>query len=84
MGICNGCKEEMSDAEVLTCAGRAKVTYPDGTSLPVVPYDPGQLHFPKWYRCPDCNVAPSGIHHEGCDQEICPRCGGQFVSCDCF
>jgi hypothetical protein len=33
--------------------------------------------------CPDCAVAPGGIHHFGCDIEQCPRCREQFITCDC-
>lgn len=84
MGICKVCQKEMSDPEVGTCEARAAVKYPDGTSLPAVPYDPKALHLPGWYRCSDCNVAPGGKHHFNCDQEYCPKCGGQLISCDCF
>lgn len=35
-------------------------------------------------RCPDCNVALGGFHHPGCDREICPRCGGQLITCGCL
>ena len=84
MSICEICKKEMSGADVSSCVGRSHVEYPDGRMLQVVFYDPGKLQFPKWFRCPDCNVAPGGTHHANCDQEICPRCGGQLVSCDCF
>ena len=33
--------------------------------------------------CGDCGVLAAGIHHLGCDLEECPRCGGQFFSCNC-
>ncbi|MDR0311039.1 MAG: hypothetical protein LBJ21_05590 [Acidobacteriota bacterium] len=84
MSVCDACKKEMSCADVTACGARGHIEYPDGTVLQAVPYDPGRLSFPKWFRCPDCNVAPGGAHHPYCDQEICPRCGGQFVACDCF
>lgn len=35
------------------------------------------------HRCHDCGIAPGGFHHPGCDIEICPRCKGQLISCDC-
>jgi hypothetical protein len=84
MGICTKCHREMSDASVTTCDANVSIEYPDGTVLLPVPYDPRKNHFPQWFRCPDCNVAPGGRHHSNCDQEYCPRCGGQLISCACF
>jgi hypothetical protein len=84
MGICMNCKKEMSDASVTTCEGNIFIEYPDGTTLKSVPYDPKSLHLPNWFRCPDCNVVPGGKHHSNCDQEHCPKCRGQLISCDCF
>jgi hypothetical protein len=84
MGICRNCKKEMSDASVMTCEANASVEYPDGKALQAVPYDPKRLHLPNWFRCPDCNVVPGGKHHSNCDQEYCPKCGGQLISCACF
>jgi hypothetical protein len=34
-------------------------------------------------RCGDCDVARGQFHVIGCDQEQCPACKGQFISCDC-
>lgn len=33
-------------------------------------------------RCPDCNVAPGGLHHPGCDTEECPTCHLQALGCE--
>lgn len=84
METCFRCKKEMSSASVATCEGYDSIKYPDGEVLEPVPYDPRRLHLPNWYRCPDCNIVPGGRHHANCDQEQCPRCEGQLISCDCF
>jgi hypothetical protein len=34
-------------------------------------------------ECHDCAVQQGGIHHAGCDMEMCPRCSGQFLGCGC-
>lgn len=33
--------------------------------------------------CHDCSVKKGQYHVEGCDVEICPKCGGQFIGFDC-
>lgn len=34
-------------------------------------------------RCGDCGAKYGYYHHPGCDNERCPICGGQIISCDC-
>lgn len=29
--------------------------------------------------CHDCNAHPGEYHHQGCDNERCPKCGGQMI-----
>lgn len=55
------------------------VEYPDGVSLPAVPYGPDAER-----PCHDCLTPPGGYHQPGCDAERCPRCGGQLIACSCL
>jgi hypothetical protein len=34
--------------------------------------------------CPDCNAPVGGLHHPGCDTEICPHCGLQAIGCPAY
>jgi len=34
-------------------------------------------------KCHDCHVAPGELHVPGCDVEVCPDCGGQWIACGC-
>lgn len=35
------------------------------------------------YTCGDCGATEGAWHHPHCDQAVCNRCGGQYLSCDC-
>lgn len=35
------------------------------------------------YSCHDCRAPSFTLHHPGCDDERCPRCGGQSIGCNC-
>lgn len=34
--------------------------------------------------CHDCGVKEGEVHDYGCDNEICPFCGNQLISCRCI
>jgi hypothetical protein len=33
--------------------------------------------------CPDCRCPLGGVHHRGCDMEVCPLCHHQAIICGC-
>ena len=79
MAKCNWCHQEMTDRNTVDCIANLTVEFPDGTNMPSVLYTaahPG--------RCHDCNIITGNHHHPGCDMEVCPRCGGQLISCGCL
>lgn len=49
-----------------------------------------ESHWSTWMKhtspvdfCPDCGAAIGEYHGPYCDQEECPKCGGQLLSCEC-
>jgi len=71
--ICKRCGQDMSTAD--GCVD-APIEFSDGVEMAAVPSDrPG--------RCEDCAALPGRHHHLHCDQEVCPRCGGQLLGCSC-
>ncbi|TFC56889.1 hypothetical protein E3O62_11965 [Cryobacterium sp. TMT2-15-1] len=49
-----------------------------------------ETHWSTWMSddepldyCPDCAAGIADLHGPYCDQEECPSCGGQLLSCEC-
>jgi hypothetical protein len=89
MALCEYCNHDMSDNTVISCEGNTIVEFPDGVTLPGIPYDPP--YGGKEQRCHDCGIMRGGFHHPGCDMEKCPRCPHdnegnrrQLISCGCL
>lgn len=76
--ICDFCQQEMNSIQD-TCTKNLIVDFPDGTSLPSMNYPIDEIN-----PCHDCYVKPGGKHHPGCDQEKCPKCQEQIISCGCL
>jgi len=79
MAQCNWCKADMLDLKTITCEANKTIVFPDKKVYPAVPYKGEEGN-----RCHDCNIAPDGYHHPGCDMERCPRCSGQLITCGCL
>jgi hypothetical protein len=73
--ICTRCTQEITGG--VDCLNWHTIDYPDGQTLLAIPHD-GTQH------CPDCGTWPEHAHHQHCDQEVCPRCRRQLISCGCF
>lgn len=73
MAVCTDCTQEMSTAP--TCVADALLI--DGERFERVRAAPSRG------RCHDCGVRRGGHHHLGCDEEACPRCTRQLISCGC-
>lgn len=84
MGVCQRCNGEM--LKVKTCLGSIVTlggrTY-DRIRLGQESFRAKDDHSDVEVRC-ECGVEPGGLHHQYCDGEECPRCGGQVIACDCL
>lgn len=70
MANCSCCDQEMTDA--VSCGVEA--LHVEGRRVAMVPADEA---------CGDCLAPMEGMHHLGCDQQRCPLCRGQMISCGC-
>ena len=82
--LCEACGGDMQ--KVWSCTARLYVI--DGDPYCAIPYGAASegwdlLPFPIHEHCNDCGVLVGGIHHPGCDVEVCPACEGQRLGCDC-
>lgn len=83
MAICEHCKREMK----LHKSCKTAAIKLDGVLYKRIPWgDEDQLKglsIESLGPCHDCGVLPGGYHHLHCDMEQCPKCGHQFISCEC-
>jgi len=83
--ICNICKGEKDGPHaVRTCEGNTEIVIfeeltGEEKKFTSIPYT-GDT---KLSKCPDCGIVSGGFHHPGCDNEICPNCKEQIISCWC-
>jgi len=73
--ICQDCKQDMMKAKSCTVT---HLRFPNGEVFE----RRKDMYGDK--KCHDCGITKGGYHHAGCDNERCPRCGGQLISCDCW
>src|SRR5689334_10410021 len=71
MAVCEWCHQEMFEAT--TCVANLPLEMDGAVYQPVSAAE----------DCGDCGVSRGGLHHPGCDIELCPRCGGQRIACAC-
>ena len=76
MALCSTCDQEMSSKDGSIPSDSCR----EGLDPSVLIGLPMGTTF---QRCPECNVAPGGTHHPGCDDERCGACGGQAIGCGC-
>jgi hypothetical protein len=96
MATCASCRREINDPETRGCSqntytfvvgelanedGQTETLtseYPRRT-VPVIANSDGES-----YRCTGCNALEGNYHHPGCEKELCPRCGRDYLNeCQC-
>src|SRR4051794_1913731 len=80
MAVCEACNREMRSAQ----GGRPRLgAIRHGSESGPMKSFADTARAVGGGRCHDCNAALGEYHHEFCDAEECPRCGGQRLGCDC-
>jgi hypothetical protein len=72
MAVCDYCQQEMEN--IVGCTLRQFPGEPK--RIPATDRD-------GLYECDDCLVPFGELHHPGCHNEKCPKCGGQAIACGC-
>lgn len=80
MARCTDCKQDMLTAK--SCKVTHYNDFADGVMRERIRY--GANGEDASGRCHDCGVVEGGYHHPSCDWEVCPRCRGQALSCECL
>jgi len=80
--ICKTCKGDMSKVggckpSKFVCDGKEYARFKVGDAGDF--YEDGDSS--TW--CTDCGAKYGHYHHDGCDCESCPVCGGQLLICGC-
>lgn len=78
--ICWRCNNDRQFSTTCICS---KINYL-GTVYPPIKFgEEKNSDYKDMDRCYDCNVIKGGFHHNGCEAEECPRCGGPMLICGC-
>ena len=81
--VCKACGREVSIFDKCGC-GVAYVVDAEGNKYKRIKRGSRRDYMPTWYgRCYDCGVPRGTYHHDNCDLERCPKCGGQLFGCEC-
>jgi hypothetical protein len=78
--VCHGAGAGRCEEQAAASCTIALVALAYGRVLPRVRFRP-LVGTGTGDRCADCNVAPGGLHHAGCQQEVCPSCGQRAAVC---
>lgn len=85
MAKCQDCKQEMLRVDGCTFPLLHWTSTDESIAFDYARIRNGQEKFGAFSvgRCHDCYVRSGNYHHLGCDVEECPRCGNQWISCEC-